>query len=79
MEEEFVKWKTYILGAIVLNPIIYGNISKDVIETNMDRLVDDVYGLILHIADKAKNRDTRTDELNISISFTMQECMTIRF
>ena len=78
MEEEFVKWKTYILGAIVLNIKLYENISEENLISNIDKVVQDTYDLIMHIADKMTKDGVESEGLNISITVSMQECQTLR-
>ena len=78
MEEEFVKWKTYILGAIVLNIKLYENISEENLISNIDKVVQDTYDLIMHIADKMTKDGVESEGLNISITVSMQECQMLR-
>ncbi len=78
MEEEFVKWKTYILGAIVLNIKLYNNISEENLISNIDKVVQDTYDLIMHIADKMTKDGVESEGLNISITVSMQECQMLR-
>lgn len=78
MEEEFVKWKTYILGAIVLNIKLCENISEENLISNIDKVVQDTYELIMHIADKMAKDGVESEGLNISITVSMQECQMLR-
>ena len=78
MEEEFVKWKTYILGAIVLNIKLYNNISEENLINNIDKVVQDTYDLIMHIANKMAKDGVESEGLNISIAVSMQECQMLR-